>query len=157
MSQPTGEIEDASVIRRGINRLDRRLRSEGPQDGLALGKLGILGHLVRASRAMTPSELATADRLKPQSVTRVLADLERDGLVARQRDGTDGRQFRIAITDGGLAALRGDMRRRDAWLARAMTRELSPTEQGVLRLAGELMDRLADAGALETEPSASGS
>jgi DNA-binding MarR family transcriptional regulator len=149
------EIDDVSVIRRGVNRLDRRLRSEGPPDGLALGKLSILGHLARAGRAMTPTELAAADRLQPQSLTRVLADLERDSLVARRPDGADGRRFRIAITAAGRSALRRDMHQREAWLARAMEYELSPTEQGVLRLAGELMDRLADAPAVKTASSTS--
>jgi DNA-binding MarR family transcriptional regulator len=153
--EPYGEIDDASVIRRGVNRLDRRLRSEGPRDGLALGKLSILGHLARAGRAMTPTELAAADRLQPQSLTRVLADLERDSLVARRPDADDGRRFRIAITAAGRSALRRDMHQREAWLARAMEHELSPTEQGVLRLAGELMDRLADAPAVETASPAS--
>lgn len=154
MPEPHGEIDDASVIRRGVNRLDRRLRSEGPHDGLALGKLSILGHLSRAARAMTPTELAAADRLQPQSVTRVLADLERDGLVARGPDGSDGRRFRITVTGAGRSALRRDMHQRDAWLARAMMQKLSPTEQGVLLLAGELMDRLADDPAVGTAPSA---
>jgi DNA-binding MarR family transcriptional regulator len=153
MPEPHGEIDDASVIRRGVNRLDRRLRSEGPHDGLALGKLSILGHLFRAAGPMTPTELAAADRLQPQSVTRVLAELERDGLVARRPDGTDGRRFRITITAAGRSALRRDMHQRDAWLARAMLESLSPTEQGVLRLAGELMDRLADNPAVETATS----
>lgn len=155
MPEPYGEIDDASVIRRGVNLLDRRLRSEGPHDGLALGKLSILGHLTRAAGAMTPTELAAADRLQPQSLTRVLADLERDGLVARGHDGSDGRRFRITITAAGRSVLRRDMRQRDEWLARAMVQRLSSTERGVLRLAGELMDRLADAPAVETALSAS--
>jgi DNA-binding MarR family transcriptional regulator len=152
--ESSGEIDDASVIRRGVNRLDRRLRSEGPPDGLALGKLSILGHLTRAAEAMTPTELAAADRLQPQSLTRVLADLERDGLVARRHDGSDGRRFQITITAAGRSALRRDMRQRDAWLAQGMM-QLSPTERGVLRLAGELMDGLADAPAVETAASES--
>lgn len=36
------------------------------------------------------------------------------------------------------------MARRDAWLARAMALRLTRAEQEVLRIAGELMDRLAD-------------
>ncbi|HEX4245005.1 MAG TPA: MarR family transcriptional regulator [Acidimicrobiales bacterium] len=148
VSESRPGIPDAGVIRRGVNRLDRRLRSEGPADGLALGKLSTLGHLARVGRAMTPGELAAADRLRPQSVTRVIADLERDGLVCRQRDATDGRRFRIGITDDGLAMLRRDMHQRDVWLAHVIEQELSPTEQGVLCLAGELLDRLADATAM---------
>jgi hypothetical protein len=35
------------------------------------------------------------------------------------------------------------MRRRDQWLMSAMSAELTPTERQLLRLAGELMQRLA--------------
>jgi hypothetical protein len=34
---------------------------------------------------------------------------------------------------------------RDAWLAAAMAAELTTTEIGLLRLAGSLLERLADA------------
>jgi hypothetical protein len=33
---------------------------------------------------------------------------------------------------------------RDRWLAQAMAGQLTPTERELLRLAGELMDRLAE-------------
>jgi hypothetical protein len=36
------------------------------------------------------------------------------------------------------------MRQRDSWLMRAMAKALSPTEQSMLLLAGQLMDRLAE-------------
>jgi DNA-binding CsgD family transcriptional regulator len=34
---------------------------------------------------------------------------------------------------------------RDTWLAQAMTTQLTPTERELLRLAGGLMERLAEA------------
>jgi hypothetical protein len=49
------------------------------------------------------------------------------------------------ITDGGLGALRHDISQRDAWLAAAMADSLTPAEQQLLRIAGELMERLAEA------------
>ena len=133
----------AATIRRATTRLQRRLRAEGAPGGLSTGKLSVLGHLFRAP-PMTPGELAAADSLQPQSMTRVLADLERDGLVTRAPDPDDARRVHIAITDAGEAVLTEDARQRDAWLRRAMTLELSPVERSVLVLAADLMDRLAD-------------
>jgi hypothetical protein len=37
-----------------------------------------------------------------------------------------------------------DMQQRDAWLAGAMAAELSVTERELLRLAAQLLERLAD-------------
>jgi DNA-binding MarR family transcriptional regulator len=77
-------------------------------------------------------------------VTRTLADLETRGLVARTRDADDARRHVFSLTAEGLAALGDDMRPRDAWLARAMAEHLSPTEQQLLVLAADLLDRLAE-------------
>jgi DNA-binding MarR family transcriptional regulator len=49
----------------------------------------------------------------------------------------------LTLTEDGRRALERDMAERDAWLATALG-TLSETEREVLRLAGALMDRLAD-------------
>jgi DNA-binding MarR family transcriptional regulator len=56
----------------------------------------------------------------------------------------DRRQSPVAITEKGLEALNHDMQQRDAWLAAAMAERLSPTECEILRLAAQLMERLAN-------------
>jgi DNA-binding MarR family transcriptional regulator len=85
--------------------------------------------------------------VQPQSLTRVLASLERQNLAVRQPDDRDRRRSLLAITEAGRQALAWDMRQRDAWLARAMALQLTRAEQELLRIAGELLDRLADADA----------
>ncbi|GAA1300300.1 winged helix DNA-binding protein [Planotetraspora silvatica] len=125
-------------------RLARRLRAERPAESLSGAKLSVLAHLYR-NRGMTPKEIAAADHVRAQSMTRVLADLERHGLVARDRDPSDGRQSLLTLTPAGEAALIEDMSHRDDWLGTAIARHLSPAERHLLYLAGELMDRLAAA------------
>lgn len=131
-------------LRRAVQRLSRRLQAERSAHGMSLTKISVLGHLARRGD-LTLSELAAADRLRPQSLTRVLAELRRDGLIEDAPDGgADRRQRRLRVTGAGRAALADDMRQRDEWLAAAMARLLSPTERDLLRLSASLLDRLAD-------------
>ncbi|WP_328551581.1 MULTISPECIES: MarR family winged helix-turn-helix transcriptional regulator [unclassified Streptomyces] len=130
-------------IRQGVIRLARRLSAERPADGLSLNKSSVLGHL-RRNGPMSAGALAAADHQQPQSLTRVFADLEQDGLISRTRDTYDGRQRVVELTEAGREALARDMAQRDAWLDIALV-DLTETERQVLLLAARLMNRLADA------------
>jgi DNA-binding MarR family transcriptional regulator len=123
-------------------RLARRLRRERGPEALASGKLAILGEL-RRSGERTPRQLADGDRVQPQSLSRTLAALERDGFVYRRPDSQDGRRAWIGLTDNGREALRNDMSVRDRWLEAQIGR-LTPAERAVLMLAVELIDALAE-------------
>ena len=135
-------LPEAARIRRGILRLNRRLRQERGDGSLSANQLLVLGHLHRRGSA-TPGEVAAAERQRPQSLTRVFAELEAEGLIARRPDTVDRRQSVLSLTEEGRRALERDMDDRDAWLSGALT-SLSPTERGVLELAADLMERLAD-------------
>ena len=138
-----GALTAATAVRRGVIRLGRRLRAERPAHDITLLQLAVLAELNDAG-PMTPGQLAAAQRVQPQSLTRVLATLEARGLLGRQADPGDGRRALLAITDDGHQALRRDVDARDRWLAQAMAAQLTLTERELLRLAGELMDRLAE-------------
>jgi DNA-binding MarR family transcriptional regulator len=135
-------LDASSTVRRAVAALGRRLRAERPETGLSLTKLSLLGHLYRKG-SLSAVELATLERVQPQSLTRVLAELVEGGLVSRRADVSDGRRWLLDITGDGRAMLTRDMQQRDAWLAKAMA-DLSETEREVLRLAAQLMERLAD-------------
>jgi DNA-binding MarR family transcriptional regulator len=137
-------LQAAMAVRRGATRLARRLRSQRAESAETLLELSVLGHLYRRG-PMTPGALASAERLQPQSLTRALARLERDRLVLRRSDETDRRRSLLVLAEAGRLALTRDMARLDAWLAAAMARELTPAEQQLLGLAGDLMERLAEA------------
>ena len=139
MSSP----ELSSVVRRAVSALGRRLRVERSANGLSLTKLSTLGHLYRKG-SMSAVDLAALERVQPQSLTRVLAELVGDGLVSRRADVKDGRRVLLDITGEGRAILTHDMHQRDTWLAKAME-DLSVTERELLRLAAQLLERLADA------------
>ncbi|MFF4911302.1 MarR family winged helix-turn-helix transcriptional regulator [Streptomyces sp. NPDC001260] len=103
----------------------------------------VLGHLRRRGPS-TPGQVAEAERQRPQSLMRVFAELEAEGLIVREPGTTDRRRSVLSLTEEGRRALERDMAERDAWLAPALE-TLSETERGVLALAAEVMERLANA------------
>ncbi|MFF4566413.1 MarR family winged helix-turn-helix transcriptional regulator [Streptomyces sp. NPDC001435] len=136
------DLSEAARIRRGVVRLNRRLRQERGDGSLSPNQLAVLGHLHRHGSA-TPGEIAAAERQRPQSLTRVFAELETEGLIAREPGTEDRRRSVLTLTAQGRRALERDMADRDAWLATALA-SLGETERGVLALAGALLERLAD-------------
>ncbi|MFE5327480.1 MarR family winged helix-turn-helix transcriptional regulator [Embleya sp. NPDC056575] len=140
---------DVAAIRRGITAVAGRMRASRSADALSSNKVVVLGRLLRHGPC-TPGELAAAEHQQPQSLTRVFAELARDGLLTRARDARDGRQSVLTLTPAGRAALVRDAAERDAWLAGAMG-SLTETERQVLRLAADLMRRMAGDGANDTE------
>jgi DNA-binding MarR family transcriptional regulator len=135
--------EVASSIRRSVARLVRRLRLERVDETLSLSKLSILGILYRKG-AVTATDLATQEHIRPQSLTRLLAFLEKKGFVSRQPDGADRRRLLITLTPQGKKTLAADLRRKEAWLAKVMERALSPAEREILLNASRLLDRLTE-------------
>lgn len=111
----------------------------------------LLIHLLRLGRT-SASALAAADHQQPRSLTRVLAEFERDGLISRARSEQDRRLALLDITQAGRDALGADMSWGNAWLAAALD-DLTDTEQQVLLLAGRLMNGLANAASQRTRAS----
>lgn len=144
MASELPDPELVAQIRRGATRLARRLRLERPEESLSPTKLAVLAHIRRWGPA-TPGEIANSERLRPQSLTRALADLEAEEMITRQRNELDRRRYVLEITPAGRLALAQDMDARDAWLAEALS-EFSETERQVLYLAGGLMDRISGLG-----------
>jgi DNA-binding MarR family transcriptional regulator len=140
---PSNIDELATGLRHGTTRLARRLRAERTTRELSLSKLAVLAELAGGG-PVTAGGLAATQNQRPQSLTRVLAELAADDLVVRTRGEHDRRQVVVEITGKGRDALRRDMAGRDAWLATALA-ELTETEREVLRLAGHLMNALAEA------------
>ena len=141
-SNPSELLPAATAIRQGAVRLTRRVRAIRSAGALSTNKISVLSHLVRLGPS-TPGEVAAVDRQQPQSLTRVFAELERDGLVIRTADAEDRRQSIITITEAGIQELQRDVAERDAWLAEALV-GLSETERQVLVLAAALMEQIAD-------------
>ena len=130
----------ASDLRVVMGQLIRRLRAE---HGFPLSQGMVLGRLDRKG-PLSVSDLAQAERIRPQSMAQTVSDLEADGLVERRPDPGDRRRALVDLTDAGRIVLAADRRRREGWLASAIEHELSPEEQALLAQAAPLLRRLAD-------------
>jgi DNA-binding MarR family transcriptional regulator len=130
----------ASELRLVLGRLIRRLRAEYR---FPLTHAAVLGRLDRQG-ALSTGDLATAERVRPQSMGQTLAELEDQGLIARRPDETDGRRTLLELTAEGQLALDEDRRRREGWLARAIEEGFSKEEQEALAKAVPLLSRLGE-------------
>jgi DNA-binding MarR family transcriptional regulator len=137
---PTAEL--AAALRDTIMRFTRRLRRERPDNNLTLTQLSALASL-HSTGAMTPRDLAECERVKPPSMTKVLAVLEGQGLVQRAAHPTDKRQVHITATPEGSALIVRNRRAREAWLAKQLA-GLTPAERATLRDAVAILGRLAN-------------
>lgn len=137
----------AEALRRALVGLQRQMRRQRAAHGVSAGRLLLLSRLRQEGAPMPATELARAEQVQPQSLTRALAELEERGLITRTQCDTDRRVWRVAITEAGVALLREDARAQVAWLARMVAARLSPTEQGLLGLAVALLERLGEGGA----------
>src|SRR4051794_25477143 len=130
----------ASELRAVLGQLVRRLRAE---HRFPLSQGSVLGRLDREG-PQSVSDLAAAERVRPQSMAQTVGDLEADGLVERRPDPTDRRRALVSFTDKGRDALNADRRHRVGWLAPAIADDLSPGEQALLDDATGLLRRLAE-------------
>jgi DNA-binding MarR family transcriptional regulator len=136
--------DTASHLRNAIVRTSRRLRQEGAEEtgGMTATAVSALATINR-SGPLTPSEIAEIERVKRPSMTRTLGCLEREGLIERTPDPTDGRSFLVAINDAGRERMARLRRRKNAYLARRL-RDLDPEEVETLARAAELLERMRE-------------
>jgi DNA-binding MarR family transcriptional regulator len=136
----------ASRLRLVIARTARRLRQEAGADlspSLSSALASIEGH-----GPLTPSEIAAREGIQRPTVTRVLARLEDDGLVARTAGALDRRSCTIAITATGHEVLEDLRTRKDAYMARRLD-SLTPEDREVLDRAAGILERVLEEGAGE--------
>jgi DNA-binding MarR family transcriptional regulator len=131
----------ALLLREAIAKVNRRLRQTRPLGELTVAQISALLSLGTAG-ALTPRELAEAERVQPPTMTRIVARLEEQGLIQRTPHPTDGRQVILAPSAKGRSVLDEYQRVRDEWLANRLA-GLTPEERKALQRAAEILTRIA--------------
>ena len=134
----------AGMLGDAISRLNRRLRQARPVGELTQNQISVLTSLELAG-ALTPRELADAERVQPPTMTKVLARLEERGLLQRTPHPTDGRQVILSATPAGREVIEEQRRVKDEWLTRVLA-GLPADEREILRRAAEILGRIARQG-----------
>jgi DNA-binding MarR family transcriptional regulator len=137
----TSEAVLASRLRLAVTRLARRLRTQLP-GGLSPSQLATMA-TVECRGALTLGELSAAERVKPPTMTKIVAALEEQGLVSRTVDPNDRRVARVEATAAGLAFLAESRQSKDAYLAQRL-RSLSSEDQVALERAAEVLERILE-------------
>src|SRR6185312_14031487 len=102
-------------LRLVIARTARRLRQQAGEE-LSPSQAAALATIARHG-PLTPSELATRERIQRPTATRVLARLEETGLVLRAPDPADRRSSLVTVSPAGAALLEEQRTRKDAFLS----------------------------------------
>jgi DNA-binding MarR family transcriptional regulator len=135
------EHELAARLRLAVTRLNRRLRQQSLA-GLSPAQASALGSVMRLGTP-TLGELATAEQVQPPTMTRLVATMEKDGLLARVAD-ADRRVCRVRITPEGRRTVQRIRTLKNAFLTRRLA-DLDPEERaGAVELATLLEKLVAD-------------
>src|SRR5688572_5014366 len=118
----------------------RRLRREDAAAGIGPARLSALSVLVFGGPTSL-GRLAAAEQVRPPTMTRIVAGLVADGLVARRPHSRDARQVVLRATAAGGRVLQEGRRRRIDALTRRL-RGLGPAQLRTLSDAAELIEEV---------------
>ena len=128
-------------LRLAITRTSRRLRQEAGT-GLSPTLTSALATIDRHG-PLTPSELASRERVQRPTATRLVARLEELGVLQRAADPADRRSSLLSVTPEGRALLEEMRGRKTAYLAHRIER-LDAEERASLDRAAAILERLLE-------------
>lgn len=114
---PTDELAERLYV--AVHHAGKRLRILDDELGLSPVRFSVLGALA-FHPPMTVGELARFEHVRSPSMTRLLRDMERDGLVRREPDPGDGRRTLVLLTERGRAVVDRARGRKIALFAEAL-------------------------------------
>ncbi|MBI5736747.1 MAG: MarR family transcriptional regulator [Mycolicibacterium neoaurum] len=128
-----------------VVRLARQLRFRRPDSPVSLTQLSALATVAKEG-PMTPGALAARERVRPPSMTRVIASLVDLGFVDRTAHPDDGRQVLVSVSAAGTDLIEAERRASREWLTQRLA-QLTAGERATLLAAADLMLAIVDEGA----------
>ena len=120
----------------------RRLRREDDASGLPAPQLSALSVIVFGGGPITLGELARAEQVRPPTISKLIVELERQGLVEREADSADRRVVRVHATARGVKVLHEGRQRRVAALVESLD-TLSMRDRARLARSLPVLERIA--------------
>jgi DNA-binding MarR family transcriptional regulator len=134
----------ASEVRTVFGRVKRQLKALAETDDLTPSQSSVLSRLDKDGPA-SASELAAAERIRPQSMAAIVAALREADLIQRHPDPEDGRRQVVSLTSAGRQRLQGDRKVRQEWLARTLQDHCTEAERQAIIEALALLDHAVEA------------
>lgn len=94
---------------------------------------------------MTPGALAIRERVRPPSMTRVIASLVDLGFIDRTAHPDDRRQVLVSVSPAGLDLIEAERKASREWLQQRLA-ELTAEQRQTLLEAADLMLAIVDEG-----------
>ncbi|MDX1870883.1 MarR family transcriptional regulator [Mycolicibacterium sp. 120266] len=132
----------SSDLSLAVIRLARQLRFRRPDSPVSLSQLSALATVAKEG-PMTPGALAVRERVRPPSMTRVIASLVDLGFVDRVAHPDDRRQVLVSVSPAGLDLIEAERRASREWLQQRLA-ELTPEQRRTLLEAADLMLAIVD-------------
>ncbi|TMB76772.1 MAG: MarR family transcriptional regulator [Chloroflexi bacterium] len=117
----------------------RRVRRSDPLTGVSAAQLSALSVLMGGPRTL--GEMAAAEQVRPPTMSTLVAEMERLGLVRRSRDPADARVARIEMTAKGRRVLAKGRELRIADIERRV-RRLRPEQVASVREAVSIIEAM---------------
>ncbi|MRH87378.1 MarR family transcriptional regulator [Nocardia sp. SYP-A9097] len=145
MTDSTGTISETAAqaardLRILVGRLRRRFLEQSDSRELTPTQQSVLSRLSKGDSSA--SDLAAAERVRPQGVAVTLGILEERGLIERRPDPADRRRQLVSLSEEGREFHEGRRRAGDEWLAAVMQERFTEGERQTVLDALRLLERL---------------
>jgi DNA-binding MarR family transcriptional regulator len=135
-------VDDPERVYLFVQHLGRRLREIDAAAGLTPARFSALASL-RFHGSRNIGDLAADESVRPPSMTRLVRDMERDGLVLRSPDPSDGRAVLIELTPAALAVFESTRAEKIALVAEYLA-TLNSATRAAIQTAFAAPDDLAE-------------
>jgi DNA-binding MarR family transcriptional regulator len=139
MAGDARERETADRLHSAAIHLLRRVRRSDPLTGVPAAQLSALSVLMGGPRTL--GEMAAAEQVRPPTMSTLVGDMERSGLVRRSSDPGDARIVRLEMTAKGRRVLSKGRDMRIADIERRI-RRLHPDEIDTVAKAVTIVERM---------------
>lgn len=136
------DTELATRLRLAVMRLARRLRQASAEADVSPSMLSALAS-IEYRQPVTLGELAEVERVRPPTMTRIVARLEGLGLLTRTPDEIDRRVARVSLSPAGIRYVARNRSRKNAYLVkqlRSLDRDEARQLQGAVAVIEKLLE-----------------
>ena len=136
--------ELASSLRLVISGVHKSLRRQmSSVNTYSMTEIETIAHLGR-SGSLLPTELAALTRVKTQSMSQILKEMEKQHIIKRTPSKEDGRKVYISLTAIGKNMLEKAKYDKDEWLKTAIENTLTEKEKDLLIKAIPVLSKIIE-------------